>query len=283
MKRKSILISGGMGFIGRQLAEHLRLNNSVTIIDNLKSSEHQPIDNVTTIISDVASALSQLNPQEYDLFYHLGEFSRVEQSLIQFDDCMTSNFGPLAKVLEFCRRGKIKLVYSGSSTKFTKNAVGKDLSPYTWSKAINTDLIMRYSNWYELNFAICYFYNVFGDSELSSGPYSTVVAKFIAAKKLGQSVSITSPGSQLRNFTHINDTIKALVLIGDKGVGDGYCIANPKSYSIVQLAEMLDLEYHFSKSNPANRLDAEFDLNKMKALGWSPSYQIIDYLKDVFH
>lgn len=275
----SVLISGGLGFIGLKLAEALRDTHEVTLIDNLSSAQAQSAERVNLILGDVHSALDNLDPSAYDLFYHLGEYSRVEQSLDDFQICMASNFGPLAKVLEFCRAGDVKLVYSGSSTKFTTGAVGQHLSPYTWSKAVNTDLVERYADWYDLTYAICYFYNVFGPGEISTGHYSTVIGKFVRAAQLGQRVNITHPGTQVRNFTHIDDTVRALIAIGAQGMGDGHCIASPVSHSVLEVAEMLGLAYDMTLSHRANRMAAGYDLTKMNALGWRAEISLKAYLE----
>jgi len=280
MKSESILISGGLGFIGLNLVHRLKKDNEITVIDNLSTSTYQEIEGVEVIIGNTSEVLATLKPNKYDKFFHFGEYSRVEQSLNDFEMCMTSNFGTLTAVLSFCKAGNIKLVYSGSSTKFTIGATGKDLSPYTWSKCVNTDLIERFANWYSLNYAICYFYNVYGSGEISSGEYSTVVGKFINAYKKSESVQITLPGTQRRNFTHIEDTLDALLLIGEKGFGDGYCIANETAYSILEVASILGLKYEFRKENRANRLDASYDLKKMQDLGWCANRSLSDYLKN---
>jgi len=281
MSPRRILISGGLGFIGLDLAKALRNTHEVTVIDNLSSARAEALSGVAVHVGEVAAVLKSLNPSDYDLFYHFGEYARVEQSLGEFKTCMASNFGPVAGVLEFCRQGQIKLVYSGSSTKFTTGAVGSHLSPYTWSKAINTDLVERYAEWYGLEYAICYFYNVFGPGEISTGQYATVIAKFIEAKKRGQSVEITRPGTQLRNFTHIEDTVRALIAIGDRGTGDGHCIANAQAHTILEVAEMLELPYALGPENPANRLAASYDLSKMQALGWAADISLKSYLAEV--
>ena len=280
MNGKSILISGGLGFIGLNLAKALRADNRVTLIDNLSSAQVQQAEGVKLHVGDVAHILPTLDPSEFDLFYHLGEYSRVEQSLDHFGVCMQANFGPLAPVLEFCRLGDVKLVYSGSSTKFTTGAVGKDLSPYTWSKSTNTDLVTRYADWYGLSYAICYFYNVFGPGEISAGAYATVIAKFLQAKQRGERVHITHPGTQVRNFTHIGDTIRALTAIGAHGQGDSHCIANPEGHSIVDVARMIGLDYDMSPANRANRMAAGYNLTKMEALGWRAEISLADYLSN---
>ena len=69
------------------------------------------------------------------------------------------------------------------------------------------------------------------------GEFATVIAKFLDRKKQNKKLQVTKPGTQSRNFTHIDDTINALLLIADKGNGDEYGIANPKQYTIKEVAK----------------------------------------------
>ena len=98
--------------------------------------------------SDVDSHFSGL---EIDIIYHLGEYSRVEQSLTEPLQCVKNISHSFISILEFARKKSAKLIYSGSSTKFATGLDGKTLSPYTFCKAVNTELLMAYENWYGLN------------------------------------------------------------------------------------------------------------------------------------
>ena len=100
------------------------------------------------------------------------EKSLTEPALV-WDLNVAGTFG----VLEFWREKKCKLVYAGSSTKFADGGLGRDQSPYAWSKAANTELVRNYGAWYSLPHAVTYFYNVYGPGE-RSGAYGTVVEIF---------------------------------------------------------------------------------------------------------
>src|SRR5690606_12823791 len=120
--------------------------------------------------------------------------------------------------------------YAGSSTKFADNGEGRDQSPYAWSKATNTELVNNYARWFGLNYAITYFYNVYGEREMS-GPYGTLIRIFTEQYRHGQPLSIVAPGTQTRNFTYVGDIVEGLVLVAQHGVGDGYAIGAAESYS----------------------------------------------------
>ena len=93
-----------------------------------------------------------------------------------------------------------------------------------------------------LKYAISYFYNVYGPGEISSGKYATVIGKFIELKKQkSQYLPITYPGIQKRRFTHIDDIINGLIVIANKGFGDNFGIGADKSYTIIEIAEILKM------------------------------------------
>ena len=111
-------------------------------------------------------------------------------------------------VLQFCRKTGSKLIYSGSSTKFSDGGLGRSQSPYAWTKASNTELVENFGTWFGIPFAIVYFYNVYGPREISTGKYATLIALFKEKMIKGQPLTVVSPGTQKRNFTH-----KPIVLV----------------------------------------------------------------------
>ena len=106
-------------------------------------------------------------------------------------------------VVEYCRQHGSKLVYAGSSTKFADGGMGRDQSPYAWTKATNTELVINYGQWFGLEFAITYFYNVYGQREITCGEYATVLGIFRSQFEAGEPLTVVSPGTQRRNFTHV--------------------------------------------------------------------------------
>ncbi len=132
---------------------------------------------------------------------------------------------------------KTKLVYAGSSTKFADGGMGRDQSPYAFTKAANTELVRDYGVWYGLPYAITYFYNVYGPGE-RAGAYGTVIEIFRQKRAKGEPLLVTGPGTQERNFTHVDDIVDALVLVGEKGEGDDFGIGDERAYAVKEVAEM---------------------------------------------
>ena len=164
-----ILVTGGAGFVGSHLCEALaeRDDNQIWSLDNYSTGKRQNhVDGVNYIegqTSDIETLL-KISP---DIVYHLGEYSRVEQSFGDLDRLWKSNMDGTFSVLKFCKDRNSKLVYAGSSTKFGDNGLGRHQSPYSWSKASNVDLIKNFGEWYGLKYAITHISTMYMASEKS--------------------------------------------------------------------------------------------------------------------
>jgi len=278
---KRILVTGGAGFVGSHLCERLAQdeNNEVYSLDNyFTGNEANHVDNVTYIkgsTKDIASLVT-FKP---DMVYHLGEYSRVEQSFGDIEKVWEYNKDGIFAVLEFVRNAGCKILYAGSSTKFGDGGLGRSASPYAWTKATNTELVMNYGTWFNVPFAITYFYNVYGPREIQTGKYATLIALFKEKMKNKETLTIVSPGTQKRNFTHIDDIIDGLVLVGENGYGDEFGIGSGEAFSILEVAQMYGGEIEILPERAGNRMVADVISAKTEALGWSPKRRLADYIE----
>jgi len=280
---KKILVTGGAGFVGSHLCERLAQdeNNQVFSLDNyFTGSKDNHVDKVT-YIEGLTSDIEKLITFVPDMVYHLGEYSRVEQSFDDMDKVWRYNKDGIFAVLQFVRQHGCKILYAGSSTKFGDGGLGRSASPYAWTKASNTELVENYGTWFNVPYAITYFYNVYGDREIQTGKYATLIALFKEKMKQGEPLTIVSPGEQKRNFTHINDIINALVLVGENGYGDEFGIGSPESYTIKEIAEMFGGEIEMLPERKGNRMTADVVSAKTEALGWKPKHTIEDYINEL--
>ncbi|MFJ1490677.1 NAD-dependent epimerase/dehydratase family protein [Capnocytophaga canis] len=280
--KKKILVTGGAGFVGSNLCEALAQNpnNQVYSLDNyFTGSRDNHIEGVT-YIEGSTEHIFELVDFKPDLIYHLGEYSRVEQSFEDIDKVLLFNRIGTSKVLEFCRKHKSKLVYAGSSTKFGDGGIGKNQSPYAWSKSANTEMVKNYGEWYGLEYAITYFYNVYGKREIRDGKYATLIALFSEKIKRGEPLTVVSPGTQQRNFTHIDDIVEGLLLVGEKGQGDEYGIGSPEAYSILEIAQMFGGEIQMLPERKGNRMTAEVVTEKTEKLNWESKRKVKDYISN---
>jgi UDP-glucose 4-epimerase len=156
-------------------------------------------------------------------------------------------------------------------------------TPYAWTKAANTELVVNYGTWYGLSYAITYFYNVYGPGE-RIGKYGTVIAIFMDRFAKGEPLMVTGPGTQKRNFTHISDIIDGLVLVAEKGEGDEFGLGNETSYAMLDVAKLFGGKIEMLPERPGNRQSSGLDTTKSRALGWAPKVsleeEIAKFVKD---
>jgi UDP-glucose 4-epimerase len=278
--QKLVLVTGGAGFIGSHLCTRLVAEGyRVISLDNYFTGSQENHVSGVEYREGHTKDIATLVPETPDLIFHLGEYSRVEKSFEEPQTVWDLNIAGTFAVAEFWRSKKSKLVYAGSSTKFADGGIGRNQSPYAWTKASNTELVRNYGEWFSLPYAVTYFYNVYGPGE-RAGAYGTVVEIFIQKKLQGQVLTVESPGTQKRNFTHIDDIVNGLILVGEKGDGDEFGIGNEKSFTILELAEMIGGEVSLTPSRPGNRMGADIDTSKTRLLGWKLEKSLTEYLKE---
>jgi UDP-glucose 4-epimerase len=279
--KKLIVVTGGAGFIGSHLCERLVTEgHEVISLDNYFTGTPENHVEGVSYRTGHTKDIAALIPETPDIVFHLGEYARTEKSFEDVEVVYDLNKMGTFAVLEFCRRRDCKIVYAGSSTKFADNGEGRDQSPYAWTKATNTELVTNYAKWFGISYAITYFYNVYGPRELS-GPYGTLIRIFSELYRNGQALTVTSPGSQTRNFTHVYDIVDGLVLVGMKGSGDGYGIGADQSYSVLEVARLFGDNILMMPERKGNRLTSSVDNSRTKALGWSPVRTLPEWIEQV--
>jgi len=280
--KKTILITGGAGFIGSHLIERLVKDkkNKVISLDNyftgLKENHIKGAEYREGHTKDIERHI----PETPDIIYHLGEYSRVEKSFDDMPLVWDFNRAGTFAVAEFCRKRGSKIVYAGSSTKFSDGGLGRNQSPYAWTKASNTELIRNYGAWFGLPFVIVYFYNVYGPREISKGSYATIIGIFKEQYRQGKPLTVVAPGTQRRNFTHVDDIVSGLILAGEKGHGDDYGIGSLESYTIFGVAKIFNSKIKMLPERKGNRMDSEINTVKLKKLGWKAKKDLKSYIKD---
>jgi UDP-glucose 4-epimerase len=276
--QKTIVVTGGAGFIGSHLCERLaKEGHTVISLDNYFTGSK---DNHVTGVEYREGHTKDIErhiPETPDLIYHLGEYSRVEKSLeepaLVWDLNKDGTFG----IVEFWRKKKFELIYAGSSTKFGDGGLGRSQSPYAWSKASNTELVQNYSRWYSLPYATSYFYNVYGPRE-RAGAYGTVIEIFRQKYLNNEPLTVVSPGTQKRNFTHVYDIVEGLLLVGERGEGDDFGLGSKEAYSVLDMAKMFGGKIEMLPERAGNRMESLLDTSKAEELGWTPRHTLKDYI-----
>lgn len=277
---KTILVTGGAGFIGSHLCERLvNAGNRVISLDNyFAGSKDNHVDGVEYREGHTKD-IEALVPETPDIIFHLGEYSRVEQSVFEPEIVRDLNVVGTAAVIEFWKKRRSKLVYAGSSTKFGDGGMARTTSPYASTKADNTELVKKTGDALGLPYAITYFYNVYGPRE-RSGTYGTVIEIFRQMYLRGVPLTVTMPGTQTRNFTHVADIVDGLMLVGESGVGDEYGLGNEKTFSMLEVARLFGSEILMLPERAGNRMTSALDTSKARALGWETERRLEDYLEE---
>jgi len=281
--QRTLLVTGGAGHVGSHLVEVLLENpaNRVISLDNYfngNKANHIPgAEYREGHTKDIAT----LVPERPDMVFHLGEYARVSTSKEDIARVLDLNIVGTFAVAEYSRQKSVnKLVYAGSSTKFAVEGDGRDQSPYAFTKATNVDLVRNYGRWFNVPFAICYFYNAFGPREVGTGKYATLIAKFAELSRKGEALTVVQPGTQLRAFTYVKDLARGIALVGERGLGDGFALANRKKVSVLQIAEAFGGPIVMVDGD-GGRSDAENDASQAEALGWAPTIDVMDYIREL--
>ena len=278
--KETVLVTGGAGLIGPSLIELLLPKYRVVSLDNyFIGNEKNHIEGAGYIKGHTKDIESLLGNESPAIIFHLGEYSRVEQSFTDLPLVWESNVHGAFCVFEYWRKRACKLVYAGSSTKFADGGLGRDQSPYAWMKASNTELVENYGAWFGLPYAITYFYNAYGPRELSEGPYASVMGRFKKQYAASQPITVVAPGTQRRNFTHVEDIARGLLMVGEKGQGDEYGIGSPESYTVLEIAKMFTDNITMLPERKGNRMESIVDTSRVeKEFGWKPQHTVREYI-----
>ena len=257
--KKLILVTGGAGFVGSNLINYLlkKTKYKILSVDNYSSgSKKNHINNkrvkyLKADTKDISKVISK--PQFIKVVFHFGEFSRIYQSFLQMDKCISSNSVGTNAVFNFCLINKIKLVYSATSASLGNRGKDKNLSPYAFTKAKNLELLENLKKWFKFNYEIIYFYNVYGPGQISRGSMATVIGIFESCYKKNKPLTIVKPGTQSRRFTHINDTIEICYKAWKKNLCRHYSISHKKSYSIIEVAKLFGKKIKFLPKRDGER------------------------------
>ena len=284
--RNIIIITGGAGFIGSNLIKYLikKTQFKIISIDNYSTGtkkNHFNHKNVKYIKSDniKISKILKNSRKEIKVIFHFGEFSRIYQSFLRPKECLNSNINNSFEVINFANDNKIKIIYSATSSALGNNGKDENLSPYAWAKSKNIELIKNYSRWFGLKYELLFFYNVYGPGQILNSPMSAVIGIFETQFKKKKLLTVVKPGTQKRDFTHIDDIVAGCYLALIKGKQKEYMFCTNKSYSILQVAKMFKTKFRFLKSRPGDRFGSTtLNNNAKKILGFKTKINIKDYI-----
>ena len=290
MKKNYLVITGGAGFVGTNLIKKLTKykNYKIISIDNYSSgtlNNHIKNSRVKYIKNDtkqIEKILEKYKKKIHTIF-HFGEFSRIYQSFLKYDQCLDSNTIGSNEVFKFCLKNRIKLIYSATSASLGNKGGDKNLSPYAFTKAKNLEMLENLKKWFGFRYEVVYFYNVYGPNQITKGDMATVIGIFEEKYSKNLPLTIVRPGNQTRRFTHIDDTISICLKAWKENKCAHYSISNKKSYSIIQVAKMFNTKIKFLPARSGERYASALTSMNLsnKVIRFFGSIQLTDYLKKV--
>ena len=308
------LITGGAGFIGSHLAEKLILRGGeVSVLDNLSTGS---VRNISGIIEKIKfeqgnvldkSVIDRL-VMESDFVVHLaaalGVFNIVNKPL----ESLKINLQGSEVVLEACDKYRKPVLVASTSEIYGKNdkvplneeddrIIGHPLKSrwsYSEAKAVDESLAYFYYLENKLPIRIVRFFNTVGPRQV--GHYGMVVPRFVSAALKNEPLSVYGSGDQIRCFCHVDDAVRALLLVMDSGksVGEVFNVGNNQQITIMELAKkVIELtgssstieKIAYEKAYPEGFEDMQRrvpDISKInQVLGWSPEIKLDQIIKDI--
>lgn len=291
MENKKVLVTGALGFVGSNLVDRLvELGHEVTGIDNMSSiSSSWSYMNERANYYDADILHMNLNGfilegKTFDVIYHLAAEARIQPSFENPKHWFEVNALGTIEVLEFAKKcGCKSFVYATTSS---KNHGSHIITPYTFAKVVGEDAVKMYAEIYGLNTSMATFYNVYGPREPQKGEFATVTAKFLRQYWEDNSlVTVVGDGSQMRDFTHVEDIVEGLIAIS-KGTwkGHNFDLGRGTPVSVLDIAKMV-VEYEEENIIfvPERKGEGNYTISEWKKTesmtGWRAKHDIKDWIE----
>jgi len=275
-----ILILGGAGFIGSNLAKRLCDSHEVHVVDDLSGGDIRNIKDIPCTFHHTDYRYFDLLPLMPHVIFHLACQKMIYSIEEPFRDLEVNTKGTL-QVLEYCRKYNVPLIYVSSGSVYGNPTVFptpedypcKPESPYGVSKWMAEEYCRLYHKMYGLDVKIVRPSSVYGPNQRRFG----VVTRFILQALKDKPFTIEGDGNQRRAFTYVDDFIDGFLTVWLKGKsGETYNIAGDVPYSINELASIISeiLSIPLVKMFvPRKKGDLNFthpSIKKIESLGWTP-------------
>ena len=292
MRNFKSLITGGAGFIGSNLTDHLvKAGHKVTILDNFVSGKrsnlsHHSKQNIKIIKIDISKS-KNLNKyfKNIDYVFHLEGLAEIIPSIKNPKKYFINNVLGTLNVIEAAKKTKIKkLIYAASSSCYgtPKNFPTSEKSkidlkhPYALTKYMGEELVMNYASIFNMPNISFRFFNVYGPRLNLSGQYSAVMGNFLFQRKNKKPLTVVGDGKQTRDFIHVDDLANAfLKAIKSKSVNKIYNLGSGKRTSINTIAGIFGGKKKFIAKRPGEPKSSLADISKIKKeIKWKPNISI---------
>jgi UDP-glucose 4-epimerase len=299
-----VLITGGAGFIGSHLAEHLlAAGNDVRVLDNLSTGKrenlpaHPQLEFVQGDIRD--KRLVSESAHGMDAIVHLAAVASVQASVDDPTGTHETNFDGTLYLLEAARQQNIRrFLYASSAAVYGDNTrlplveeeILNPLSPYAADKLAGEYYLRFYHAKFGIETTAFRFFNVFGPRQDPSSPYSGVISIFIERVSRGEPVTVFGDGRQTRDFVYVGDLVKLLAqaLSGTQTAGQVINIGRGKQCSLLELLEALEkltgkpVERRFAAARLGDIVHSCADISRLvRLLGKAPETDIATGLGEI--
>ncbi len=292
MKLSKSIITGGAGFIGSNLTDHLvRIGHKVIILDNFVSGKksnlsHHKRKNVKIFKTDISKSKTlDRYFKGADYVFHLAGLAEIIPSIENPKKYFVNNVLGTVNVLEAAKKVKIKkFIYAASSSCYgtpkkipTSEKEKIDLKhPYALTKFMGEELVMKYASLFRMPNISFRFFNVYGPRLNTSGQYSAVMGNFLSQTKNKKPLTIVGDGKQTRDFIHVDDLANAFIkVIKSKLIKKIYNLGSGKRTSINTIAKIFGGKRKFIPLRPGEPKNSLANISKLKKdINWKPKISI---------
>ncbi|MHA1267860.1 MAG: NAD-dependent epimerase/dehydratase family protein [Candidatus Helarchaeota archaeon] len=281
---EKILLLGGAGFIGSNLAKRLCDSHEIHVVDDLSGGDVRNIKDVSCKFHHADYRCFDLLSVKPDIIFHFACQKMIYSIEEPFRDLEINTKGTL-QILEYCRKHDVPLIYVSSGSVYGNPAVFptpedypcRPESPYGVSKWMAEEYCRLYYRMYGLDIKIVRPFSIYGPNQRKFG----VVTRFILQALNDEPFTIEGDGNQRRAFTYVDDFIDGFLTVWLKGKsGETYNIANYVPYSINELASIISeaLSVPLVKmfvSRKKGDLNLTYpSIKKIGSLGWIPKVDL---------
>ena len=292
------LVTGGAGFIGSHIVDALLAKgHEVVVIDNETSTVHDHFyynDKATYHKLDIADYEATRKLYDgVDYVFHCAAESRIQPAILNPILAVRTNTLGTVTVLQCSREAGVKKVmYSSTSSGYglineppLEETMPDDcLNPYSVSKVSGEKLCSMYTKLFGVKPVIFRYFNVYGEREPLKGVYAPLVGLFLRQKKANEPLTIVPDGTQRRDFTHVEDVVKANLLgmeVDHDHYGEVFNVGTGTNHSVLELAAMISDNIVEIEPRIGEAYITLANNQKIRdVLGWTPTKQIGDYVKE---
>lgn len=301
-----VLITGGAGFIGSNLAHALVKENEVVVVDDLSMGKKENISDIDVKfykhdVCDSSFMHHLLTEEKFDYIYYLAAVSSVADSVIRPIDTHLVNQESVLDTLEYIRQNNLsikKFLFTSSAAvygnypDFPKKEDGRvqPLTPYAIDKYASERFTVDYNKLYGIPTVAVRFFNVFGPRQNPDSPYSGVLSIITKCLKDDRDFLLYGDGKQTRDFIYVEDVVNALIKVSKLDISsDVYNIANGKETSLIEMirtyenisGKKLKIIKKAERNGDITRSVA--DTSKLRSIGFKTKWSLADGLKQYWN